>query len=706
MHREPHTPRKPRYLTFFITGLLTVVLAACSLPRPLGRTPTPPTPIPSVGTLPGLTPTPLPSLLEFQSVPARVSTDLPTIAQGQVIVKLEEQPALEALTAQPGADGVVVTGSPGIDALNQQFWVTSFEPLIEPVADALGEEAQAFAVSEPALAGLYVVSFDPQYDPNAVASAYAAEAGVEYAEPNYYAYASDEPAAPVAFTPNDPYFNYQWHMPQIQAPQAWDISIGQDVLVAVLDTGIAYEDFETYRRAPDLGNTRFVSGYDFVNNDSHPNDDEGHGTHVAGTIAQSTNNGQGVTGVAFGAVLLPVKVLDMRGQARYDQVAQGIVFAADRGARVINLSLSGRSGSSALQQAVDYAARQGVLVVAAAGNSRAGVEYPAAYDNVLAVGSVGYNRVRADYSNFGPQLDLVAPGGDTNVDLNGDGYPDGILQQTFRGDSASFGFYYYEGTSMAAPQVSGVAALAFAYRPAATAGQVRQALESSAMDLGPAGRDNEYGLGLVQAVSALAAIGVPPVITPTPTGAPTPTLTPPSGPSPTPTLTPITPGPTVSPPPISGNIIVNGDFERDGGWTFGPTRYPAGYGTQVVHSGARSVRLGIVDGADAYSYSSVWQDVTIPADARRATLNYWVYPISQDVYPQDQQMVLVLNPRFQVISNVERTLTDGRQWVQRSYDMTPFAGRTVTVYFGVYNGGRTGRPSAMYLDDVTLIVER
>jgi hypothetical protein len=350
-----------------------------------------------------------------------------------------------------------------------------------------------------------------------------------------------------------------------------------------------------------------------------------------------------------------------------------------------------------------------VLLVAAAGNSGGAVEYPAAYDAVLAVGSVGFNRVRVDYSDFGPQIELVAPGGDTDVDLNGDSYPDGILQQTFRDDVTQFGFYFYEGTSMATPHVSGVAALLFARNPAASASQVRQAMESTALDLGPAGRDDEYGYGLVQAADALAAIGGP-TITPTPTTqlpTPTPTSTPSvPGPSPTPTFTPTPPTPTATPGPVSGNLIVNGGFEAEGGWIFSRTAYPAGYSTQVVYSGARSARLGIVDGVDRFSYSSVWQVVTIPADARRATLTYWVYPISEDVFPRDMQLVLVLNERFRIISYAERTLSDARQWIQRSYDMTPFAGRTVIVYFGVFNRGYTGRPSAMYVDDVALIFER
>jgi serine protease len=689
------TTRSQRVLLAAVIILAITALAACTLQRSRPR--------------PGVlaTPTPPPGLPQFSSAPARVIDGLPDMVPGQAIVKLSAQPALRALNATPEAGGIVVTGLSGIDRLNQQFDVTAFDPLIQPLAQASGEGVQAFAAREPSLLGLYVLSFDPQYDPGEVAAAYQADPDIIYAEPNFYAYANDEPLAPAAFTPNDPYFHLQWNMPLIQAPPAWDVSNGQGVLVAELDTGIAYENFDVYRQAPDLSNTSFVPGYDFVNGDAHANDDEGHGTHVAGTIDQSTNNGQGVAGVAFGATLMPVKVLDNRGQGSYDTIAQGIIYAADRGARIINMSLSGRDASSALAEAVNYAAGKGVLLVAAAGNSGGAVQYPAAYDAVLAVGSVGYNRVRVDYSDFGPQIELVAPGGDTDVDLNHDGYPDGILQQTFQGDVTNFGFYFYEGTSMATPHVSGVAALLFAHNPAASASQVRQVMEATAQDLGPAGRDNEYGYGLVQAADALAAIGGPPTMTPTST----PTIPGPS-PTPTPTSTPTVPGPsptptfTPTPPPASGNLIVNGGFEAEGGWIFSRTVYPAGYSTQVVHSGARSARMGIVEGFDRFSYSSVWQVVTIPADARRATLTYWVYPISKDIFPRDQQLVLVLNERFRIISYAERTLSDAQQWIQRSYDMTPFAGRTVIVYFGVFNRGYTGRPSAMYVDDVALTFER
>ena len=684
--------RSLRALWVGLVILAAAGLPACDLTRPGAR----PTPTASL-------PTPMPGQPQFLAEPARVSDGQPLMVPGQIILKLQSGPAVRALTAVPQADGIIATGLSDVDGLNRRFGVKVLDALIKPLARASGESIQTFAARQPDLAGLYVAEFDPKNDPNLVAAAYTGNPSVIYAEPNFYAYADDGPAAPAAMTPNDPYFGYQWNMPLIQIPQAWDTANGQGVLIAELDTGIAYENYNVYQQAPDLANTRFIPGYDFVNGDTHANDDEGHGTHVAGTIAQSTNNAMGVTGVAFGATLMPVKVLDNKGQGSYDTIAQGIVYAANRGAKVINLSLSGKGGSNSLLEAVDYAARKGALVVVAAGNSGGPVEYPAAYDGVLSVGSVGYDRRRVDYSNYGAQLDLVAPGGNTDVDLNGDTYPDGILQQTFRNSPTSFGFYYYEGTSMAAPHVSGVAALLFARNPSATAAQVRQALQSTVLDLGASGRDDEYGYGLVQAASALVAIGGGPV-----TPSPTPTLTPPPGvtPSPTPTPPGPTPTPTIPPPPVSGNLIVNGDFETGGGWIFGYTPRPGNYAAEVVHSGARSARLGIVGGSDAYSYSSVWQAVAIPAGTRRATLTYWVYPISQDTFPRDLQMVLVLNEQFRVLNYADRSLSNAQQWTQRSYDMTRYAGRTVQVYFGVLNQGRTGRPSAMYVDDVALTVEQ
>jgi serine protease len=342
---------------------------------------------------------------------------------------------------------------------------------------------------------------------------YKRNPNVEYAEPNFIAHAF--------WVPNDPLYGYQWNMSQIKMEQAWEItSGGPGVVVAVIDTGVAYEDYDeyvdnpgrgkdywiTYRQAPDLISTEFVSGWDFVNDDSHPNDDEGHGTHVTGTIAQSTNNGIGVAGVACKASIMPIKVLNSSGSGTYADIADGIYYAAQHGANVINMSLGGSSGSITLENALDFAHNAGVTIVCSSGNdgSTTTVSYPAAYDAYcIAVGATRYDEMVAYYSNGGASLDLTAPGGDTTVDQNGDGYGDGVLQQTFGSDPTDFGYWFYQGTSMAAPHVSGVAALLIARGVAETPDQVREVLQATAKDKGATGWDPEYGWGIVDAFAAL-----------------------------------------------------------------------------------------------------------------------------------------------------------------------------------------------------------
>jgi serine protease len=336
---------------------------------------------------------------------------------------------------------------------------------------------------------------------------------VVYAEPEGLCYALGTP-------PNDTFWSYQWHMMDrgavsgvaasnfgVQAPEAWTKSTGTGAIVAVVDTGVAYENFGSFAQAPDLVGTNFVAGYDFINNDAHANDDEGHGTHVAGTIAQSTNNGQGTAGVAFGATIMPVKVLSSTGSGSWTSVANGIRFAADNGADVINLSLGGSGGSTVLEDAINYAWSRGVVICAATGNSgTSSIGFPAAYSNCIAVGATRFDGNRAPYSQYGNGIDVSAPGGDTSVDQNGDGYGDGVLQQTFGTSVTSFGYYFFQGTSMATPHVAGVAALVKAARPTATAAEVRAAIESSCVDRGTAGYDTTFGHGIVDANAAVDAI--------------------------------------------------------------------------------------------------------------------------------------------------------------------------------------------------------
>ncbi len=327
---------------------------------------------------------------------------------------------------------------------------------------------------------------------------------VEYAELNHY--------ARLAFVPDDTFYSFQWNLDDpnrggIGMQAAWDIQRGDpNVIVAIVDTGVAYEDFDIYRQAPDLAGTRFVPGYDFVNDDSHPNDDQGHGTHVAGTIAQSTNNDMGVAGVAFGCSIMTVKVLDQDGTGDYFTIASGILFAVENGARIINLSLAGTEPSRTLRNAVQTAYERGVTVVCAAGNGFLegnAAAYPAAErDYCIAVGAIRYDRMKAPYSNTGPYLSLVAPGGDLQVDQNKDRFADGILQQTFVSDPNEFAYWFFQGTSMAAPHVSGVAAL-LASRGVTRPDKVREAIELTAVDLGAPGWDEQYGWGLVDAFAAL-----------------------------------------------------------------------------------------------------------------------------------------------------------------------------------------------------------
>jgi serine protease len=303
------------------------------------------------------------------------------------------------------------------------------------------------------------------------------------------------------FTPNDPYYRHQWHLDQIGMPRAWQRERGDGVVVAVIDTGVAYRSEGRFRQAPDLAATRFVPGFDFVENDATPDDEHGHGTHVAGTIAQSTNNRLGVAGVAPGASIMPVRVLDRNGSGSWGAIAAAIRFAADHGAHVINLSLGGGSRSRTIERAIAHAHRRGVVVVAAAGNSGRGpVEYPARCDHVIAVSAVRFDREISPYSSRGSGLDIAAPGGDLRVDQNGDGLPDGVLQNTLVGrDPGRFDYLAWQGTSMAAPHVAGVAALVRA-SGITDPDAIERVLLSSAQ---PIGDRDLYGAGLVRADAAL-----------------------------------------------------------------------------------------------------------------------------------------------------------------------------------------------------------
>lgn len=262
----------------------------------------------------------------------------------------------------------------------------------------------------------------------------------EYIEANYIYHASA--------VPNDPQYNRQWNFRDIKIEQAWDETKGAGVTVAVIDTGVSI--------VPDLKSTKFVPGYDFVKNKDDASDDNGHGTHVAGTIAQSTNNGYGVAGIAYEASIMPLKVLASSGGGTVADIAEAIKFAADNGANVINMSLGGGGASSMMEEAIKYAHNKGVVIVAAAGNEgRNSASYPARYPDVISVAATNPAGDKASYSNFGAGVDISAPGGSAE----GKGDSGKIIQNTINPATGESVFVGFPGTSMAAPHVSGVAAL-------------------------------------------------------------------------------------------------------------------------------------------------------------------------------------------------------------------------------------------------------
>lgn len=257
-----------------------------------------------------------------------------------------------------------------------------------------------------------------------------------------------------------------------------------------------------------------INGWDFINSDPHPNDDDGHGTHVTGTVAQTTNNNAGVAGIAFDTTIMPIKILGADGSGFHSQIADGIHYAVNNGAKIINMSLGGPA-SSTLENAIAYAYTNGVTVIAACGNSNtSSCDYPAAYNSyVIAVGATQYDETRAPYSDYGSSLDIVAPGGNTGLDQNSDSYADGVLQNTFGDTPVDWAYWFYQGTSMATPHASGVAALLLAENSSLTPSQIKSTLESTAEDLGTAGRDDTYGWGLIDAEAALASLSPPVSIT-------------------------------------------------------------------------------------------------------------------------------------------------------------------------------------------------
>ena len=376
-------------------------------------------------------------------------------------------------------------------------------------------------------------------DALAMVSAYQAQEAVNYAEPDYiaaipetelinhqlggtsalggpttWAMAGGLSSAPLGLdlTPNDPLFSQQWHQAKINTAGAWDLAKATGVVIAIVDTGSTCNH-------PDLVG-KCLAGYDYANNDSDPTDDQGHGTHVSGIAAALTNNGVGGAGVAWDAKILPVKVLGASGSGSHSAIASGIIWAADHGADVINMSLGGQFTTNALRDAVAYAISKNVVVVAAAGNDNtSNPSYPASYPGVICVAATTQSDTKASFSNYGTCIDVASPGV-------------GILSSVMNGS-----YQAWSGTSMASPIVAGLAGLLKGQNKAMSPDQVQRVIEDTADDLGSPGRDTIFGAGRINVARAVQrnANGTPPATSAPPNqGPPTATATQrPSGPTPT-----------------------------------------------------------------------------------------------------------------------------------------------------------------------------
>lgn len=278
------------------------------------------------------------------------------------------------------------------------------------------------------------------------------------------------------YVPNDSFYEKQWNLKRINMEKAWNLEKGsENVTLAILDTGINYQH-------EDLP---YISGFDFVNNDSDPMDDNGHGTAVAGVAAAAIDNGKGIAGIA-NVSILALKVLNESGLGTTWNVSKAITYAANHSADVISMSFGGdRSGI--MKDACSYAWNKSAILFAASGNENSSVIYPAAYTSVVAVGATDKSDEKANYSNFGPELEIVAPGNSiptTSLD----------------------GYTYFSGTSASTPHASAVAALIKSRYPQLSNEDIRERLRNTAVDLGKEGKDDYYGYGLVNAYAALKSI--------------------------------------------------------------------------------------------------------------------------------------------------------------------------------------------------------
>lgn len=392
-----------------------------------------------------------------------------TTIRGRYVMKLKKGGG-----AKVGADGRLATGNPRLDGALGKAKMRKARPVHRRGARA---DSGLYAVDGDDEAGFKSLSTDPD---------------VEWIEPVQRYELTGY---------SDPYYRYQWNMSELSLEAVHARTQGQGVIVAVVDSGVSRGSDSPVNMLP---------GWDFQDDDADASDSAAatgspsgsHGTHVAGTIAQASNNGVGVTGIAPMASILPVRVGDYNGITS-ENIAEGIEWAVDNGANVINISIGG-SDSRVVKEACQYAYDHGVVVVAASGNDGydGRVSYPAAYPTVIAVGAHDAGLKETSYSNNGSQLALLAPGGDSTQDANHDGQPDGILQGTV--GASGWGYAMLEGTSMASPHVAGAAALLIASGVKGP-DAVRAALLSGSIQSG-----SFHVLNIVGALD-FAATGVTPV---------------------------------------------------------------------------------------------------------------------------------------------------------------------------------------------------
>ncbi len=466
----------------------------------------------------------------------------------------------------------------------------------------------------------------------AVINALKRNPNVEYVEPNYIYSAG--------WTPNDPGLNQQYAWSRIQAYTAWDVTQGSaGTVIAVVDTGIQLNH-------PDL-DAKIVAGYDYVQGDTSPDDGNGHGTHVAGTAAAETNNGAGGAGTCPNCRLMPVRVLDNNGSGTLVNVANGINYAANNGAKVINLSLGG-GGSSTLQSAVDNAWSKGAFLACAAGNSNTSSTssaYPAAYANCFAVASTDSNDNRSSFSNYGTWVEVAAPGSS--------------IYSTW----INSGYNTISGTSMATPHVAGLAGLLASQGLTNT--QIRQRLCDTADKI--SGTGSLWTCGRINAYRAVTGGSASP--TPTPT-----------------------------PPPGSGEAVVNGGFENGASpWVQSSSGGYQLISTSRPRTGAYSAWLGGYNsGTD-----SLYQTITVPSNG---TLTYYWYMTTQESgsTSYDYLRVRLLNSSGAVIATL-RTWSNASgagAWRQDSISLANYAGQQVRLQF--YATTDSTLPTSFYVDDVSV----